>query len=78
MRMSHQQHGPGAHCRPCACAAGEITIPSPSPPPCAPPCMLSAVAGPEANLSVFKGTALTVVPANETLTFEHSYAWWGE
>lgn len=27
---------------------------------------------------MFKGAALTVVPANETLTFEHTYAWWGE
>jgi hypothetical protein len=39
---------------------------------------LSAVAGPEADLDVFKGHTLYVIPAKETLTFEHTYTWWGE
>jgi hypothetical protein len=37
-----------------------------------------AVAGPEAQLGVFDGHSLKVVPANETLTFAHTYRWWGE
>lgn len=38
-----------------------------------------AVAGPEADLDVFGDEAqLYVLPANETLTFEHTYTWWGE
>jgi hypothetical protein len=36
------------------------------------------VAGPDADLGVFSGTALRVVPANATLTFSHTYRWWGE
>lgn len=36
------------------------------------------VAGPEADLDVFGDEAqLYVLPANETLTFEHTYTWWG-
>lgn len=37
-----------------------------------------AVAGPDADLSIFNGLDLHVVPANSTLTFEHTYTWWGE
>jgi hypothetical protein len=36
-----------------------------------------AVAGPEADLHVFDGSRLFVLPANETLTFEHTYTWFG-
>lgn len=37
------------------------------------------MAGPEADLDVFGDAAqLYVLPANETLTFEHTYTWWGE
>lgn len=39
-------------------------------------CIVTA-AGPDADLSVFKGHELHVVPAQKTLTFEHSYTWWG-
>jgi len=35
------------------------------------------VAGPEADLDVFDGHTLYVIPAKETLTFEHTYTWWG-
>ncbi|WIA31289.1 hypothetical protein OEZ86_002191 [Tetradesmus obliquus] len=35
------------------------------------------VAGPEADLAVFEGSELYAIRSNETLTFEHSYAWWG-
>ncbi|KAG2500935.1 hypothetical protein HYH03_000760 [Edaphochlamys debaryana] len=35
------------------------------------------VAGPDADLSVFRGHELHVVPSPSTLTFEHSYAWFG-
>ncbi|KAF6255699.1 hypothetical protein COO60DRAFT_1285696 [Scenedesmus sp. NREL 46B-D3] len=35
------------------------------------------VAGPEAELAVFEGSELYVIKANQTLTFEHTYAWWG-
>lgn len=35
-------------------------------------------AGPDANLTVFDGHELHIVSAAETLTFEHSYTWWGE
>lgn len=38
----------------------------------------AAVAGPEADVDVFEGAELYVIPANETLTFEHTYTWWGE
>lgn len=34
---------------------------------------LCAVAGPEADLSVFEGHDLHVIPAASTLTFEHTY-----
>lgn len=37
-----------------------------------------AVAGPEADLDVFEGSRLWVIPSNVTLTFEHTYTWWGE
>lgn len=40
-------------------------------------CIVTA-AGPDADLSVFKGHELHVVPSEKTLTFEHSYTWWGE
>ena len=40
-------------------------------------CVVTA-AGPDADLAVFKGHELHVVPTNSTLTFEHSYTWWGE
>ncbi|CAK0786790.1 hypothetical protein CVIRNUC_010004 [Coccomyxa viridis] len=39
-------------------------------------CVVTA-AGPDADLAVFKGHELHVVPTNSTLTFEHSYTWWG-
>jgi hypothetical protein len=37
----------------------------------------ATVAGPEADLSVLLGTSVTVIAAAQTLTFEHSYTWWG-
>lgn len=37
-----------------------------------------AVAGPEADLKVFDDHRLYILPAKETLTFEHTYTWWGE
>ncbi len=40
-------------------------------------CVVTA-AGPDADLSVFRGHDLHVIPTNRTLTFEHSYTWWGE
>lgn len=40
-------------------------------------CVVTA-AGPDADLSVFDNHELHVVHANNTLTFEHSYTWWGE
>ena len=40
-------------------------------------CVVTA-AGPDADLAVFSGHELHVVPTNRTLTFEHSYTWWGE
>ncbi|BDA50140.1 hypothetical protein COCOBI_15-2680 [Coccomyxa sp. Obi] len=39
-------------------------------------CVVTA-AGPDADLSVFRGHDLHVIPTNHTLTFEHSYTWWG-
>jgi len=38
------------------------------------------VAGPERaqQLDVFDGHSLKVVPSNVTLTFAHTYTWWGE
>ena len=35
-------------------------------------------AGPDADLSIFRGHELHVVSARDTLTFEHTYTWWGE
>lgn len=35
------------------------------------------VAGPDADLSVFEGHELHVVPSDSTLTFEHTYTWFG-
>lgn len=52
--------------RVCFCHARLTTITTPT------------VAGPEADLDVFGDAELYIVPANNTLTFEHSYAWWGE
>ena len=40
-------------------------------------CVVTA-AGPDADLEVFRGHELHVVPTNSTLTFEHTYTWWGE
>ena len=40
-------------------------------------CIVTA-AGPDADLSVFKEHELHLVRAERTLTFEHSYTWWGE
>ncbi len=40
-------------------------------------CVVTA-AGPDADLAVFSSHELHVVPTNSTLTFEHSYTWWGE
>lgn len=40
-------------------------------------CVVTA-AGPDADLAVFSGHELHVVPTNSTLTFEHSYTWWGK
>lgn len=40
--------------------------------------MAAAVAGPEADLGVFEGSELYIIKANETLTFEHTYTWWGK
>lgn len=38
---------------------------------------IPAVAGPDANLTVLGAPhSLHVVPANSTLTFEHTYNWW--
>lgn len=38
------------------------------------------VSGPQRaqQLDVFDGHALTVLPSNVTLTFAHTYRWWGE
>ena len=38
----------------------------------------AAAAGPEADLSVFRGHEVHRVASNATLTFEHTYTWWGE
>ena len=40
-------------------------------------CVVTA-AGPDADLSVFKEHELHLVRTERTLTFEHSYTWWGE
>ncbi|KAK9805593.1 hypothetical protein WJX72_006726 [[Myrmecia] bisecta] len=39
-------------------------------------CIVTA-AGPDADLSVFEGHELLIVPTQKTLTFEHTYTWWG-
>ncbi len=39
-------------------------------------CVVTAAA-PGSDLSVFEGHELHVVPAAATLTFEHTYTWWG-
>lgn len=39
-------------------------------------CIVTA-AGEDADLSAFKEHDLHVVPSNATLTFEHTYTWWG-
>ena len=39
-------------------------------------CVVTA-AGKDADLSLFRGHDLHVVPAQASLTFEHSYTWWG-
>ena len=36
-----------------------------------------AAAGGDADLSAFEGHDLHVVKSNATLTFEHTYTWWG-
>lgn len=36
-----------------------------------------AAGGSDADYSGFKGHDLHVVPTSETLTFEHTYTWWG-
>jgi len=36
-----------------------------------------AVAGPDADIDIFAGSQLSVLPSNRTLTFEHTYSWWG-
>lgn len=38
---------------------------------------LFTAAGEDADLSAFKGHDLHVVQSNATLTFEHTYTWWG-
>lgn len=39
-------------------------------------CIVTA-AGPDADLSVFTQQELHVIPTKNTLTFEHTYTWWG-
>lgn len=39
-------------------------------------CIVTAAGG-DADLSAFEGHDLHVVPSNATLTFEHTYTWWG-
>ena len=36
-----------------------------------------AAAGDDADLTAFKGHDLHLLKANSTLTFEHTYTWWG-
>ena len=36
-----------------------------------------AAGGADADLSAFAGHDVHLVSTNETLTFEHSYTWWG-
>ena len=39
--------------------------------------LCAAAGGSDADYSGFTGHELHVVPTSETLTFEHSYTWWG-
>jgi formaldehyde-activating enzyme involved in methanogenesis len=39
-------------------------------------CIVTAAAG-DADWSAFEGHELHVVPTDHTLTFEHTYTWWG-
>ena len=41
------------------------------------PLFCAAAGSPDANYSAFEGHDLHVVPSAATLTFEHSYTWWG-
>ena len=40
-------------------------------------CIVTAAAA-DADLSAFDGHELHVVPTDHTLTFEHTYTWWGK
>lgn len=40
-------------------------------------CIVTAASS-DADLTVFEGHELHVVSTQETLTFEHTYTWWGE
>lgn len=40
-------------------------------------CIVTA-AGPDVDLSVFRGHEVHVIQSQATLTFAHSYTWWGE
>lgn len=40
-------------------------------------CIVTAASS-DANLTVFEGHELHIVSTHETLTFEHTYTWWGE
>ena len=40
-------------------------------------CIVTAASS-DANLTVFEGHELHIVSTQETLTFEHTYTWWGE
>lgn len=37
----------------------------------------NTAAGPDADLSALRGHSLHVIQADKTLTFEHTYTWWG-
>lgn len=40
-------------------------------------CIVTAASS-DANLTVFEGHELHIVSTQESLTFEHTYTWWGE
>ena len=40
-------------------------------------CIVTAASS-DANLTVFEGHELYIVSTQDTLTFEHTYTWWGE
>lgn len=40
-------------------------------------CIVTAASS-DANLTVFEGHELHIVSTQDTLTFEHTYTWWGE